>query len=51
MEPIPILGNDLRYDAVQSIMITVAGGTLTEATSDPINVFELLTTVFFSEIY
>ena len=40
---------NLQYDVAESIMITVAGGTLTEVTSDAINVFELLTTVFFSE--
>ena len=40
---------NLQYDVAESIMITVADGTLTEATSDPINVFELLNTVFFSE--
>ena len=41
--------DDLQYNAEEVIMITVAGGTLTEATSDPINVFPLLNTVFFSE--
>ena len=41
--------DDLQYNAEGMITITVAGGGLTSATSDPINVFPLLTTVFFSE--